>query len=190
MGSSRRRSGRPRPKHDTAMHAPRRAASTRLKRGYKATFVQKTALWTASGPLWRTNRRRSARASAHRSRTRPGSTEPSPTGRCDSKTCRLDVPRPTDGTNADVWSRTTDAARARGGGLGYARTRLGSGRGRGGRKPPFRTTFGPCCLDGIGPLSTVQSGRLAGSCPSWLFSKLILQHFLFLLQTAATCPYC
>ena len=151
MGSSRRRSGLPRPKHHTAMHAPRRAASTRLKRGYKATFVQKTALWTASGPLWRTNRRRSARASAHRSRTRPGSTEPSPTGRCDSKTCRLDVPRPTDGTNADVWSRTTDAARARGGGLGYARTRLGSGRGRGGRKPPFLLlglvvwmVLGPC----------------------------------------------
>ena len=137
MGSSRRRSGLSRPRHHTAMHAPRRAASTRLKRGYKATFVQKTALWTASGPLWRTNRRRSARASIHRSRTRAGSTEPSPTGRCDSKTCRLDVPRPTDGTNADVWSRTTDAARARGGGLGYARTRLGSGRGWGGRKPPF-----------------------------------------------------
>ena len=151
MGSSRRRSGLPRPRHHTAMHAPRRAASTRLKRGYKATFVQKTALWTASGPLWRTNRRRSARASAPRSRTRPGSTEPSPTGRCDSKTCRLDVPRPTDGTNADVWSRTTDAQRARRGGLGYARTRLGSGRGRGGRKPPFLLlglavwmVLGPC----------------------------------------------
>ena len=41
MGSSRRRSGLSRPVHDTAMHAPRRAASTRLKRGYKATFVQK-----------------------------------------------------------------------------------------------------------------------------------------------------
>ena len=156
------------------MKTPRRAAPTRLRRGCRAIFAQKTALLTASGPLWRTIRRRSARASTHRSRTLAGSTAPCLSGRCRAKTCRLDVPRPADGTNADVWNRTTDAARARGAGLGYAQTRLGSGRGRGGRKPQFLLS-GLVWVDGGGWTSGQvevldtstgpEFGDLAGSIP-------------------------